>query len=160
MIREDVVAATREALGASEQLAAHLRRLRARMTPDFPLNAATIETWPDEQRERLHALLRMFEQLHDLVGRRLFRGALSLSGEDPASLSARNLHRRLERLGGLTSAERWFDLSTTRNLLIHDYPVNAARQAERANRAWGDLDALLAATARIIQFIRSEDLLG
>lgn len=101
----------------------------------------------------------MFEQLHDLVSRRLFRGALLLSGEDPASLSARNLYRRLEKLGAISSADEWIDLATTRNLLVHDYPVNAAQHADRANRAWRDLDPLLMATRKIADYIRSEGLL-
>lgn len=160
MTRDEAIAATREAVVACEMIAGHLDRLRARIASNFPLSECRLATWTDEDRERLHALLRMFEQLHDLVGRRLFRGALLLSGEDPAGLSARNLHRRLEALGGIESADRWFDLSTTRNLLVHDYPVNAAQQADRANRAWSDLGALLAATALIIRFIQSEGLLA
>lgn len=160
MTRDDVAAATREAIAACEQLAGHLGRLRARMAGLFPLTEQSFAGWSDEDRERLHALLRMFEQLHDLVGRRLFRGALSLSGEDPAALSARNLVRRLETLGGIASADRWLDLSTTRNLLVHDYPVNARQQADRGNLAWNALANLLAATVRIIDFIRSEDLLA
>lgn len=160
MRRDETVAATREAMVACEMLSAHLDRLAQRMVADFPLLPPQLQQWPDEQRERLHALLRMFEQLHDLVGRRLFRGALSLSGEDPAGLSARNLNRRLETLGGIADADGWLDLTATRNLLVHDYPVNAAQQADRANRAWRDLPMLIAATHLIIAFIRSEGLLA
>lgn len=123
MTRDEVQEATQEAAPAAEQLAAHAERLRGRMAPNFPLDGATLAGWQDEDRERLHALLRMFDQLYDLVSRKLFRGMLFLSGETIAGLSAQNQFRRIEALGGIMSADRWIELSTTRNILAHDYPT-------------------------------------
>ena len=159
MTRDEVVFATKEAIAATEAITGHIGRLRERIGTDFPLQASQIKRWDDEHRERLHALLRMFEQSFDLVSRRLFRSALILSGEDPAEMSARNLFRRLEKIGAIRSADRWIEVATTRNLLVHEYPTDAQRQAERANLAWDDLDTLLGTSSDIIAYITNEQLL-
>jgi hypothetical protein len=157
--RDEVLEATVEAAEAAAQLAAHLERLSARVAGWFPLEAATFAGWGDEERERLHALLRMFDQLYDLVSRQLFRGLLFLSGETIAGLSMRNQFRRVEALGGLADAARWLEIGTTRNILAHDYPTRAAAQAERANLAWRDLPDLIAGTRRTLSHLRSEELI-
>lgn len=160
MTRDEIAESTRDALAATEAITAHLDRLRARLANSFPLEPAVLVTWGDDERERLHAFLRMFEQSYDLISRQLFRGALALSGEDPASLSAQNLFRRLEKLGAIENASAWLELSTTGNMLIHEYPIDAVKQAALANRAWRELPRLLSTARSIIGFIRSEDLLG
>ncbi len=107
----------------------------------------------------LEALLRMFEQLYDLTGRKLFRGLLFLSGETIAGLSAQNQFRRVEALGGIDSADRWIEIGATRNILVHDYPTNVVARAQRANRAWSDLPVLIAATRQTIATLRAERLI-
>ncbi|MEH3099800.1 hypothetical protein [Sphingomonas adhaesiva] len=159
MTREEVREATREAAFAAEQLAAHAERLSRRMAMLFPLDGARLAAWQDEDRERLHAMLRMFDQLYDLVAQKLFRGFLFLSGETIAGLSAQNQFRRIEALGGIASADRWIELGTTRNVLAHDYPTRPAMQADRANLAWRDLPDLIAGTRRIISLLQSEGLI-
>ncbi|MEH3045577.1 hypothetical protein [Sphingomonas adhaesiva] len=159
MTRDEVQEATQEAAVAAEHLAAHAERLIARMASLFPLEGATLMRWEDEERERLHALLRMFDQLYDMTSRKLFRGLLFLSGETIAGLSAQNQFRRIEALGGIASADRWIELGTTRNVLAHDYPTRPAKQAERANLAWRDLPDLIAGTRRIISLLQSEGLI-
>ena len=159
MTRDEVHEATAEATHAAEQLAAHLERLRERTKSDFPLTVAILSRWGDEQRERLHALLRMYDQLYDLTTRQLFRGLLFLSGEILDGLSARNQFRRVEALRGITSADRWIELGTTRNVLAHDYPTRPDKQAERANLAWADIPDLIAGTRQTISLLRSEGLI-
>lgn len=160
MTRDEVQEATREAAEAAEMLAAHLERLQARMTGWFPLTVEALSRWRDDERERLHALLRMFDQLYDLTARQLFRGLLFLSGETIAGLSARNQFRRAEALGAIASADRWLELGTTRNILAHDYPTRANKQAECANLAYADVPDLIADTRRTISLLRSEGLLS
>ena len=155
MTRDEVAEATAEAAVAADLLAAHLERLSHRLTRDFPLEPESLTAWDDEQRERLHALLRMFDQLFDLTTRKLFRGFLFLVGEPLAGLSAQNQFRRIEALGG-PGADRWIELAATRNLLAHDYPTNNTAQAQRANRAWADLPVLIEGTRRILVRLRSE----
>ena len=148
-----------EAVVAAEQLAGHLGRLMARVADWLPVDAAALVAWDDYRRERLHALLRMFDQLYDLGTRKLLRGLLFLSGETIAGLSAQNQFRRAEAIGGLPSADRWIELGATRNLLAHDYPTNLVAQAQRLNRAWADLPALLDGTRHMLTHLRDQDLL-
>lgn len=159
MTLDDAREATAEAAQAATQLAAHLARLRNRMSTLLPVSSEALAGWDDDRRERLHALLRMFEQLYDLVGRKLLRGYLVLSGEDAAALSALSVARRVEKLGALHSTEEWIELGATRNRLVHDYPVSLRRQADVSNAAWQDIDRLLAAAALIIQRLRGEHLI-
>lgn len=159
MTRDEVREATTEALQAAEQLSAHLERLAARMAATLPAEPLELQGWSDEPRERLHAFLRMFEQLYDLTGRMLFRGYLSFANEPLHGMSAQNQARRIEALGGIASADRWIELGATRNTLVHDYPRNPVAQAQRANRAWADLPDLIAATRQLIALLHSEGLL-
>lgn len=151
-----MLAATREAAVAAITVSDHLTRLSGRMAPHFPLQPATLAAWDDDPRERLHALRRLFEQLYDLTWRRLMRGLLLLSGEDPASLSANNLFRRVETLSASFDADRWMALGITRNRLVHEYPFNAALQARNGNDAWRDLPALLTNVRSVIEALRAE----
>lgn len=159
MTRDEVSAATIEAVQAAEELAAHLERLSARMAALLPAEPDALSRWEDDPWERLHALLRMFEQLYDLTSRKLFRGFLFLSGETTAGLSAQNQFRRIEALGGIESADRWIEIGATRNILVHDYPTNVAARAQRANQAWADLPTLIASTRQTIQALRAEKLI-
>lgn len=159
MTRDEIAEATAEAAAAAEQLVAHLGRLTARMQDLFPLSADVLMRWDDDHRERLYALLRMFDQLYDLTTRKLLRGLLALSGETIAGLSAQNQFRRAEAIGGLPDADRWMELGATRNLLAHDYPTNPSAQAERDNRAWADLPALLEGTSHVLRYLHAEGLL-
>lgn len=151
-----MLAATREAAEAAITVSDHLTRLSSRMAPHFPLQPETLAAWDDDPRERLHALLRLFEQLYDLTWRRLMRGLLLLSGEDPASLSANNLFRRVEVLSGAFDANQWMALGITRNRLVHEYPFNAALQARNGNDAWRDLPDLLANVRSVVDALRAE----
>jgi hypothetical protein len=159
MTADDERAATAEAVRAAEELAAHLERLAARMAPLLPIDPTALARWDDEPWERLHAFLRMFEQLYDLTARKLFRGLLALSGETVAGLSAQNQFRRVEAIGGIDSADRWIEIGVTRNILVHDYPTDPVARAARANRAWSDFPDLIAGARRTIETLRSENLL-
>ncbi len=159
MTLEEIREATIEAVQSAEELAAHLERLTARMAALLPAQDDALSGWGDDPWERLHAMLRMFEQLYDLTSRKLFRGFLALSGEMVAGLSSRNQFRRVEALGGIDSADRWIEIGATRNMLAHDYPTNAAARAQRANRAWADVPALLAETRRTVASLRTEKLI-
>ena len=156
MTRDEVVEATAEAARTAERLASHLDRLATRIAPWFPLEGEAIDAWDDDRHERLHALLRMFDQLYDITTRKLVRGALILSGESLAGLSAQNQFRRLEAIGGLESADRWLELGAIRNVLAHDYPTNPTAQAERANRVWFEVPALIEDAEGVLSYLRLE----
>lgn len=159
MTPDDVREATAEAARAAMAVTDHLERLVGRLSAVLPVAPDVLQGWDDDPRERLHALLRMFEQTYDLTARKLFRGFLFLSGETIATLSAQNQFRRVEALGGIDSADRWIALGVTRNILVHDYLVDPVAQAQRANRAWADLPDLIGATRRIVSHLRQEGLI-
>jgi hypothetical protein len=152
-------AATTEAARAAQDLAAHLERLAGRMADLLPIDATELARWDDEPQERLHAFLRMFEQLYDLTARKLFPGYLALSGETIAGLSAQNLFRRVEAIGGIASADRWIEIGVTCNILVHDYPTDPVARAQRANRAWADFPDLVVAARQVIASLKSDKLL-
>ncbi len=159
MTPDDVREATAEAAQAATAVTDHLERLIGRLSTLLPVVPEALRDWGDDPRERLHALLRMYEQTYDLTARKLVRGLLFLSGETIAGLSAQNQFRRVEALGGIDSADRWIALGVTRNILVHHYPVDPVAQAQRANRAWADLPDLIAATRRIVSHLRQEGLI-
>jgi len=150
---------TTEAAVAADRRCAHLRQLVDHVAGTLPVTPEVPAAWNDEPREPMHALLRMFEQLFDLVTRKLFRGFLFPSSEPVAGVSAQNQFRRVEALGGIGSADRWIEIGATRNVLVHVYPVNAAAPAPRVNRAWHDVPALIGGTRTIIAKLRSEGII-
>ena len=159
MRQDEIQEAVSETLVATGYLAGHLGRLTARLKDVFPLTREQIERWSDEERETLHAYLRMFEQLQDIMTRRIFRGILMLQNEDATALSARNLFRRLEKVGALESADAWIEVNKTRNALVHEYLLDFAQLASLANAAWSVTPILLAETARATEYLRHEKLI-
>ena len=156
MNADDVGIATVEAAATAKQLVGHLRRLADRTAHSVPAQADGIEFWPDERREAFYALTRMVEQLQNLTSRQILRGILMLLGEDPAGLSARNLFRRLETLGALPSADRWLELASIRNTLVHEYPTNARRQVDQIRLAHGVVAELTRTVDAILAFLDRE----
>ena len=156
MTIDDAREATKEAAAAAMPVADHLERLRLRLAEHFPLDGDRLSQWTDDPRERLHAFLRLFEQLFDLTSRKIVRGLLTLSGETISNLSLQNQFRRAEALGAIDSAERWIAIGSTRNILVHDYPINAAAQAKRANLAWEDTPDLIAFTRSAIAWLSAQ----
>lgn len=148
-----------ELLAAAEDLAGHLRRLRDRLRPIFPLAEGVTAEWSDEDHLRVQAFLRMFEQLQDLLGRSLFRGTLTLADEAVGALSARNVAQRMEKLGAIESADRWSELVAIRNALIHGYAAAPGQQVGLANRAWAAAEDLLATRASVADYVRREKLI-
>jgi hypothetical protein len=156
---DEIQEAVSETLVATGYLAAHLGRLTVRLKDIFPLTREQIERWDDQERETLHAFLRMFEQLQDIMTRRIFRGILMLQNEDATALSARNMFRRLEKLGAIDSADAWIEVNKTRNALVHEYPLDFAQLATLSNDAWSVTQTLLAETARATEYLRHEKLI-
>ncbi len=152
MNRDEILSATREALAAAQDQAAHLGRLLARPEPRSGLPTS------DEELERSYAFLHIFAQLHDVMLSRLFRGAITLVGEDPAALSAKTLSLRLERIGAIADRQRWLDLSSLRNMLVHDYAVTPEALARHVAAARASVPDLISTLAELASFIRKEGL--
>ena len=146
--------AVREAMRASEELARHLERLAVRLDGRFPLRADAVGS-DDESREQLHAFFHMFEQLYDLIARRLLRGALIMVNEDHRSLSYKAVVRRVEQLVDL-DGDAWLAVGETRNKLVHEYATSDAILADQANAAWAALRPLLGAQRRMMAYLEAE----
>jgi hypothetical protein len=156
---EDARYALEETLTASNNVVGHLERLQSRMSDIFPLDADTFSGWGDSEREQLHAFMHLFEQLHEIIGRKLFRGILVVQLEETWSLSARDMHERLEQLGTIHSASEWGVLCEVKNTLIHEYPTNALKQANSANLAWNALDRLISVHRHLTSYVQKRNLI-
>jgi uncharacterized protein with HEPN domain len=160
MTERQTVEAVREIAAAVDHLAGHLERLTTKGTLAFPLIPDALTNWNDDDRVHLHAFLRMFEQLVDLIGRRALRGILLLLGEDSTEFSARDVWDRAEKLCMIESSDAWRDIVKVRNALAHDYPTNNDLHASLANNAFEALPTLLAAARSVLAYIEREKLLG
>ena len=120
-----------------------------RLDAFFPISAAVMDRLGEDTQERIDAFIKRFEQLQDIIENRLFRGLAVLEGEDLSAKSKRDLILLMEKFGILTSADDWLGLSILRNKLAHEYPGDAAKQAERLNEAFASVGELTAVLTRI-----------
>lgn len=134
---EALAAALATAQKVAERLEGSLKALRGVL----PLSETS--TVGETDQERIDAFLKRFEQLQDVLSRRLIRTLLIAVGENIAGFSARDAFARMETLGGLHDAERFLAIAKLRHALTHEYPMAEARQRERLNMAWGYAPQLL-----------------
>ncbi len=78
--------------------------------------------------ERLEAFVSRFGRMQDTMADKLLPRWLLALAETPGS-QIETLNRA-ERLGVLTSTERWLEARTLRNRLVHEYLTDPARFAE------------------------------
>ena len=102
----------------------------------------------DEGVAVLDQFLFRFLRLQDCLGVKLLRPYLVEVLREPLDdRPFRDCLDRLERLGVISSAERWEEIRRLRNVVTHDYPeavdIKAAR-IEEARTAVKDLAAILA----------------
>ena len=159
MTRAPATDLLREAIAASETILRSLERLAADQRLGLPVTAQRLAALDEDDAVRIQGFLRLFEQLHQLVERKLFRGLLLLSGEDVEALSVRNMVDRLEKLGATGNAEVWRMIGKVRNNLAHDYPTNIELHTERVNEAFAALPALGDAARTAIAYIQRQQLL-
>lgn len=157
-------AETKDALGQAIESVQHISQQVQRLAADprlgMPVTPDTLRHLSDDDAARLHGFLRLFEQLHQLVERRLFRGVLLLSYEDAAKMSVRNMTDRLETLGAIESSDQWREVGRIRNALAHDYPGNFELHAARVNDSHAILAELCSTAGAVIDYIAREHLLA
>lgn len=149
----------RQSVKAASLVIAKLDRLASDPRLAMPLSLESLASLPEDDEARLHGFLRLFEQLHQLIERRLFRGILALSDIESAALSVRNMVDRLEKLGAIESGDEWRALSIVRNNLAHDYPNNFSIFAERVNETFSAFSALRHFALLALNYIDREKLL-
>jgi len=78
--------------------------------------------------EQLEAFVSRFGRMQDTMADKLFpRWLLALAEVPGSQIETLN---RAERLGVLTSTERWLEIRNLRNRLVHEYMTDPARFAE------------------------------
>ncbi|MBU1265015.1 MAG: hypothetical protein ACYC0G_09330 [Thiobacillus sp.] len=83
--------------------------------------------------ERLEAFVSRFGRMQDTVADKLLpRWLLALAEKPGSQIETLN---RAERLGILTSTERWLEARNLRNRLVHEYITDPERFAEDLNLA-------------------------
>lgn len=124
----------------SEQLPS-LRRIQAALASSVEqmaslgdLDESRFENLNDEERQRVDAFLKRFENGVE-GGRRLFRGALELIGEHDPTLSVRDIQNKAEKFGLIMSAGEWRQAVDARNEVSHEYGMNFDQAAEAVARA-------------------------
>jgi len=140
------------ALREAVQPARHLDAALARLADWWSGKNHTTEL-TDEDRDRLHAFLRRFEQLYDLIGRKMLRALLLVAAEDPKEFTLRQLFHWAEKRRAIPSAETWIKLGELRNRLVHDYPTISELQLDHVAAAMAALPELRAACAVLIDHV-------
>jgi len=143
-----------EHVAAARDLLDQIDRLSARVASLFPVHVETFPTLPEDDGYRLLAFLKRFEELQDLTQRKLFRLVLITEDEDPRDYTTAELVGWIEKLG-LVETRTWRAASSVRNVLVHDYPLNAAQEVDRANSAWTNLPTLRAGADAAIKHLMS-----
>lgn len=111
----------------------------------MPIAAAALVESSKTLALEVDAYLKRFEQLQDVLSNRLGRAVLAKIGDDVSVYAARAAFDRLESIGGLRSADAFFEITKLRHRLAHDYPASPDDQAATLNRAWAVTPALLEA---------------
>ena len=144
----------RENCAAAERIHARLQTSIGRVAPLFPLDATRLEALDENATERIDALLKRFEQLEDIVDNRIHRGILLLERERLSEMSRRDVADRLEKLGAIASSDRWWEIAGARHRLVHEYPLDAERRAERLNGTFRAAIALMGHYVEVMQWAR------
>jgi hypothetical protein len=131
------------ALDAADRLAEDLRLSRADLDGKAPFAPEALAAMDRTTQKDTLAFLKTFEQLQDVLANRLVRAILAETGTDTSGWSVRDAFNRMEALGALPDAGRALEIAKLRNRLVHEYPMSAARRAERINAAWAMAPALL-----------------
>jgi hypothetical protein len=141
-----------EILKICERHADRLRWAMSALQLYRPFSSQSLEQLNDTQLAVLDQFSSRFSKLQDVMGAKLFPAVLELTKE-PGDLSAfiDKLYR-LEKLGGIYSADNWLLMQEIRNAFSHDYPDDSELQAEILNKAFELAISLLDVLKVITEF--------
>lgn len=123
---------------AWQQCQRHLHHLQHALTalqPVLPVSAEALPTFDDEVVQDWDQFILRFTKLQDAMGARLFPTALAYLQEPYDDRPMLDKLHRLEKLGYLSSVERWQELRVIRNRFAHDYPQDDVLRAGYLNQA-------------------------
>lgn len=137
-----------DARRALDMLAGPVARLRTSLEEDasvFPLNATSVLT---VDAKAIDAFLQRYQQVADLLLRKLFPRVLAVIEQRGEQLRFRDMLDALERYRVIDSADEWSDIAEQRNRLVHEYAMEAPARAHELNGAWASAPLLIAGVDR------------
>jgi predicted nucleotidyltransferase len=149
---EEVAATLRAAVAAARRVGDALSLSVAELAGVLPATAAQAAAFDRAAQKDVLAFLKTFEQLQDLLANRVARAALAQAALDITRMAVRDAFDELEKRGAIADARRFVDMQRLRNRLVHEYPMDDARRAERINAAWAMAPALLEELERLAAF--------
>jgi uncharacterized protein YutE (UPF0331/DUF86 family) len=108
------------------------------------------------ERESCEALTARFARLSDLLLQRVFRTIDQIELVDEGS--ALDRLQRMEKRGVIPSAERWRELRTLRNAIVHDYLIESADRV--LTDALAGAPELLETAKRLEAYARTKGYIG
>lgn len=105
------------------------------------------------------AFLKRFQDMVDVLSRRLMRSIAQMSGEDTAALLARDIANLMEKIGIITDRDQWLSIIALRTAIVHDYADDAAALVHRLNACFDLYPVVIAVLTRADAYIRDRQLL-
>ncbi len=143
------------ALEVCKRHADRLSWAMARLRLKFPLTAAKLRELDDIELAILDQFSTRFAKLQDAMGANLFPAILELTKEQGNLVAFLDKLNQLEKIGAISSAERWLLLREMRNQFSHDYPDDPVFQSAMLNKAYELANDLLAVLDRIESFAKN-----
>lgn len=143
---------------ALAMIAGPLARLRESVEDDghlFPLSANSFDR---QSRKAVDAYLQRFQQVYDILARKLMPAMHALLVADARQRSFRDTLDAFERLALIDSADHWEELNELRNRLIHEYALDDVTRANELNEAFARTPLIEATVERFAQTIAASDL--
>lgn len=103
----------------------HIKRMESaasKMSLFMPLDNKRFNCLSDDEIEHIDQFLFRFSKLQDAIGKRLFKTALMILGDDDIeSMPFIDILNRLEKLKIIENKDEWLILREIRNELSHEY---------------------------------------
>jgi hypothetical protein len=135
----------------------HIKRLEyaiKKLKPLFPISVEHILHLTDEEVLIFELFASRFTKLQDLMGAKLFGQVLDYAAEPGEYIAFIDKVNKLEKLGIIPDAQKWFLLREMRNHLSHEYPDNPELTAKNLNEAFEITNYLLLCLQNIKAFVQ------
>ena len=148
----DTDAVLRATLLRCRRLSDGIDELRPLLATHLPTEERALEAFPLIERIASIALLKRVEQLQDMIAR-LVRLVATWELFDTAVMTRRDIANWMEKSRFVEDADHWVDLTSLRNRLVHEYPIDEAEQVRRVNQCWDAATQLQSIVAAIVTYL-------
>lgn len=142
----------REYLVAASRVAKRVAWSMGRVRPFIPITAATVDSLPDQDEEKLDAFLLRFNQLTAILQDHVTRSILKAEEELDREMSRRDQRLLMEKLGALRPSLGFGTIAELRNKIAHTYPNESEKQAEILNEVFASGNNLLAGFNSLLSY--------